>query len=50
MESITVKAGNDIITSSTSDRIDAAVVMKINLTELKSEIDASQNRKKVLAI
>ena len=54
MESITVKASNDIITSSTSDRNDAAVVMIINLIKSQinasQKINASQSLKKVLAI
>ena len=45
-----MKSLNDIVTSSTSYRKDAAVVMQINLTELKSEINASQSLKKVLII
>ena len=45
-----MKSLNDIVTSSTSYRNDAAVVMQINLTELKSEINASQSLKKVLII
>ena len=56
MKSITCKGSNDIVTSSTRDRNDAAVVMQINFTELKSEIKATQRinalqcLKKVLVI
>ena len=39
MKSITCKTSNDIVTSSTRDRNDAAVVMQMNLTELKYEIN-----------
>ena len=34
MKSITCKASNNIVASSTRDRNDAAVVMQINFTEL----------------
>ena len=56
MKSIARKANIDIVTSSKHDRNDAAVVMQIKSTELKSEInasqriDASQSLKKVLVI
>ena len=52
MKSITCKASNDTITSSKRDRneSDAAVVMQINFTELKSEINAPQSLKIVLVI
>ena len=36
MKSITCKASNDIVISSKRDRSEAAVVMQINITELKS--------------
>ena len=36
------KASNDIVIKSKRDRNEAAVVMQINFTELKSEINASQ--------
>ena len=42
MKSFSCKASNDIVPSSTRDRNDAAVVMQINFTLLKSEINASQ--------
>ena len=42
MKYITCKTSKYIVTSSTRDRNDAAVVMQINFTELKSEINASQ--------
>ena len=45
MKSITYKASNDIVTSLTRDRNDALVVIHINFTELKSEINASQRIK-----
>ena len=43
MKSIRCKASNDNVTCSTCDRNDAAVMMQINFTELKSEINASQS-------
>ena len=46
--SITCKASRDIFTSSKRDRNDAAAVMQINFTELKSEINASIKGEKVL--
>ena len=55
-KSIACKASNDIVTISTRDRNDTAVVMQINFTELKSEIyasqriNASQCLKKILVI
>ena len=39
-----------IVTSSTRDRNDAAVLMQLNFTEFKSEINASESLKKVLMI
>ena len=42
MKSFSCKASNDIVPSSTRDRNDAAVVMQINFTLLKSVINASQ--------
>ena len=42
MKSFTCKASNGIVTSSTCDRNEAAVVMQINFTELKSETNASR--------
>ena len=53
MKSITCKTSIDIVSSSTArDRNDAAeIVMQINFTQLKSEINASQSGKiKVLVI
>ena len=48
VKSITCKAYIDIVTVSKRDRNDAGVVMQMNFTELKSEINASQSLKKVL--
>ena len=54
MKSFTCKASNDIVIISKRDINEAAVVMQINFTELKSEINASQrinasqSQKKVL--
>ena len=48
VKSITCKAYIDIVTGSKRDRNDAGVVMQMNFTELKSEINASQSLKKVL--
>ena len=42
MKSITCKANTDIFTSSKRDKNEAAVVMQINFTKLKSKINASQ--------
>ena len=42
MKSFTCKASNDIVISSKRDRNEAAAVMPINFTELKSEINVSQ--------
>ena len=42
MNSLTCKASNDIVIKSKPDRNEAAVVMQINFTELKSEINSSQ--------
>ena len=42
MKSFTCKASNDIVISSKHDRNEAAVVMQVNFTELKPEINASQ--------
>ena len=42
MKSFTCKASNDIVIESKRDRNEAAVVMQINFTQLKSEINASQ--------
>ena len=50
MKSIKRKANNDIVTSSKRDRNDGEVVMQINFTELRSEINASQSLNKVLLI
>ena len=56
MKSITSKASNHTVFSSTRDGNDAALVMQINFTELKSEtiasqkVNASQSLKKVLVI
>ena len=44
MKSITCKASNDIVTSSTRDRNHPTIVMQINATEFnKSEINPSQS-------
>ena len=42
MKSFTCKASNDIVIKSKRDRNEAAVVIQINFTELKYEINASQ--------
>ena len=42
MKFITCKGNIDIVTSSTRDRNDVAVVMQLNFSKLKSEINASQ--------
>ena len=42
MKSFTCKASNDIVIKSKRDRNEAAVVMQINFTELKFEINASR--------
>ena len=42
MKSFTCKSSNDIVIKSKGDRNEAAIVMQINFTELKSEINASQ--------
>ena len=42
MKSFTCKASNNIVINSMRDRNEAAVVMQINFTELKSEINASE--------
>ena len=42
MKAFTCKASNDIVISSKGDRNEAAVVMQLIFTELKSEINASQ--------
>ena len=46
LKSFRYKISNDIVISSKRDRNEAAVVMQINFTELKSEINASQSLKK----
>ena len=42
IKSITCKVNIDIVTTSRRDRNNTAVVMQINFTELKFEINASQ--------
>ena len=42
MKSFSCKASNDIVICSKGDRNEAAVVMQITFTELKSDINASQ--------
>ena len=41
MKSFACKASNDIVINSKRDKNEAAVVMQINFTELKSEINVS---------
>ena len=56
MKSITCKENTDIATSSKRDGNEAAIMIQINFTELKSKINASQrikasqSLKKVLVI
>ena len=47
MKFITCKGNIDIVTSSPRDRTDVAVVMQLNFSKLKSEINASKSLKKV---
>ena len=50
MKSNTCKTNIDIVTSSKLDRNDDAIVIRINFSELKSKINASQSLKKVSVI